>query len=505
MCGIFVFIAIAIPACGRVHDSRPADTHSVLTVGVPEGTANSTDLGARQLASMLSVEGLTQVNADGRAVPRVAERWEWEDAGLALRVFLRPNVYFHDGTRLTASVATDILNDSISNPAIRARYTSLIDVRTVRAVEDLQIRIELSRPSAFLPEDLSVPLQLKEAGTGPYRVAKREKNDVTLERFDQYHQGSPAISRVVLRPFDALRTTWASLLRGEVDMMMEVPPDSIEFVQNANVHTISFPHWYQYIVAFNSARTPFSETSVRRALNLAIDREALIKSALKGYGVAATGPLWPNHWAYDASITGFSFDPALASSLLEASGYRKGAARASEAFPGARLHFGCLIPAKFSLLERLALELQRQLYDIGVDMKVEVVPFTEYDSRIREGKFEAVLVDMISGPTLSRPYMFWGSAKAARGLNVFGYENHDAESLFQMLRTSTSEAAIRSTTRRLQRVLLEDPPALFVAWNRRARVVRSEFNVYQEPGRDPIPSLWRWTPNTSPVLTASVQ
>src|SRR6185503_3745585 len=105
-------------------------------------------------------------------------------------------------------------------------------VRAVTAQGERELVIDLSEPSAFLPEDLSLPLQLKDNsnGTGPYRLTKREKSEIVLERFDQYYLGAPAISRVTIRPFDALRTTWTSLLRGEVDMVTEVPPDAIEFI-----------------------------------------------------------------------------------------------------------------------------------------------------------------------------------------------------------------------------------------------------------------------------------
>ena len=456
---------------------------------------------------MLTLEGLTQVNPDGRVLPRLIERWEWDNGGLALRVVLRRNVRFHDGTSLTAPLAAAALEKILARPSNRALYPSLTDVIRVRPEGELQLVLELSQPSAFLPEDLSVPLQVDgdNVGTGPYRVASREGSQVRLEKFPGYYLGSPAISTVVLKSSDALRTTWTSLLRGEVDMMMEIPPNSVEFAENENVQAISFPHWYQFVLALNLTKPLFQSAAVRRALNVAVDRDALIKKALKGFGTQATGPIWPKHWAYDASIQGFAFDPAAATTLLDGAGVREGTAP-GEGFPNARLRFTCLIPRNFSLLERLALELQRQFYDIGVDMQFEVVPITDYDTRIRDGKFEAVLVDMISGPTLGRPYIFWRSAKSYKGLNVFGYENSEAERSFDTLRTSMSEAGTRSATRRLQRALLDDPPAVFLAWNVRARIIRREFQIHQEPGRDPVQSLWRWTTTgANQVQAASLQ
>jgi hypothetical protein len=142
---------------------------------------------------------------------------------------------------------------------------------------------------------------------------------------------------------------------------------------------------------------------------------------------------------------------------------------------------------------------QKSLFNIGVDMQVKVVPFGEFNSllgegRFSEGGFDAAIVDMISGPTPGRAYIFWRSAEDFKGANVFGYENADAERMFHVLRTNTNEAAVRTATGRLQRIFSEDPPALFLAWNERARAVRRTFTVHQESGRDPLTTLWRWTP-----------
>jgi len=152
------------------------------------------------------------------------------------------------------------------------------------------------------------------------------------------------------------------------------------------------------------------------------------------------------------------------------------------------------------------LEVQKQLYDVGVDMRFEVVPPKDLDARIRSGRFDALLIEMLSGPTPSRAYMFWRSAKTFHGLNVFGYENPEAERLFGVLRSTTNEAAIRSATRNLQRVLLDDPPALFLAWTQRSRAVRRDFQIVQEPGRDPVDpvfTIWRWAPGGAEAAVAT--
>lgn len=492
MCGV-LFVLGACASC-ESYGPQEQTSQDTLTIGVPEGGVSGTDLGLQNTVTILSSDGLTQLSPDGRALPRLAEGWSWEDDGHRLRILLRSDITFHDGTPLTATLAAGLVNEAIQRPSNRNQFTALSDISGVRPDGDRAILIDLTQRSAFLPEDLELPLSLgpERVGTGPYRLVKRDPSELVMERFEHYYGGMPRIGRVVIKPFGPLRTAWASLLRGEVDMVWDVPPDAVQFIKNDEVDVISYRRRYQYLVAFNSRRPPFNLPVVRRALNYAIDRQSLIDRALQGRGTLSTGPLWPKHWAYDASVAQFAFDAGLAMSLLDSAGLRADSQQGE--LPNSRWRFTCLIPANFSLLERVALHVQKQLYSIGVDMQFEVVPAEEFDTRVRDGRFEAMLIDMNSGPSIGRAYNFWGSAAHVKGFNFFGYENPEAERLFGILRTSINEAAVRSAMRNLQRVLLEDPPALFLAWNERSRAVRRDFQVILEPDKDPIATIWRWAP-----------
>lgn len=496
-CGvIFLGTVFLAPACNR-DEADPGQRRLVLTIGVPESGATGPDIGTGSLITTSTLEGLTQVNAsvDGRALPRLAESWAWENGGRRLRLTLREGVTFHDGTPLTATVASEALQAAISQPNNQSLYPSLLDIIDIRPDGLLSLVLELSEPSAFLPEELDLPLAIgpNNAGTGPFRLVRRDGSNAVLERFDGYYLGSPQIDEIVVRPFDTMRTAWTNLLRGEVDMVTNVPPDAIDFVSNGDIQVVPFARSYQFLIAFNSAKAPFTIPAVRRALNMAVDRVGLVKKVLQGQGQIATGPLWPQHWAYDRTAPSYGYDPEFASALLNSAGLP--VQPGSNERPPARFRFTCLMPEGFSLLERMGLEIQKQLFDISVDVQFEVVTLAEYDTRIREGRFDALLVDLISGPTFGRPFIFWRSAKTFKGLNVFGYENSEVDRLFNVLRTSMSEAAVRSATGRLQRVLLEDPPALFIAWNARARAIRSHFNVAPESGLDPLWTIHQWTEN----------
>jgi peptide/nickel transport system substrate-binding protein len=503
-CGV-IFLS-ASTACGGRQDSVPA-SRSVLTIGFPEAEVVGAELGLGQLITGFTLEGLTQLGADGRALPRVAEKWEWENNGLTLRLTLRQGVSFHDGTALTSQVAADVVQRMLARPGSRALYPFLADIKQVKPDGELELVLELTQPSAFLPEELEMPLTLgvggQNVGTGPFRLVSRNDDRIVLESFDRYYLGAPQIDQVVIRPFDTLRIAWSSLLRGEVDMVTDVPAQAVAFVRNNDVEVVPFARRYQFMIVFNSGKPPFRSTTVRRALNIAVDRQRLITNVLENRGQPATGPIWPKHWAYDSAVQPFTFDPQGAVASLETAGFRLRESDNTTGGPPSRFRFTCLLPEDFSLWEQIGLEVQKQLYDAGVDMQFEVVPVQEFDARAREGKFEAMLVDLNSGPTLSRPYVFWASTKHFKGFNTFGYENAETEKLFQLLHTATNEATIRSATYRLQRALIDDPPALFLVWNERARAINRRFRITDEPGRDPLHTIWQWTENTDrpPIST----
>jgi len=248
-------------------------------------------------------------------------------------------------------------------------------------------------------------------------------------------------------------------------------------------------------VIFNVDKKPFDDVRVRKALNLAIDREALIERVLQRRGTSSNGPIWPGYWAYDTSVPPFGNDIAAAQALLDGAGFPVGHAPSLEGAPPARLRFTCILPKNFPVWERIALEVQRNLYSVGVDMRLEVLPFDQYNVRISTSAFDAAFIDMISGPTPARAHLFWRSAALGKsGYNVFGYDNNDVEQQFTVLQSSLGEAVIRAATRKLQRLFVDDPPALFIAWNQRARAVRRDFIVPDEGGRDPFLLISRWVP-----------
>lgn len=496
-------LGLLTEACQRQPAPATAEPPVAARIGVPEADVAASDMGLPQVATILSTEGLTSRGNDGRAAPRLAESWTQSPDGLTWRFTLRSGVTFHDGTPVTAEAVAATLRAAIANRAGLVLFPGLADIVSVDPIGDTRLEIKLKRRSTFLLDDLHYPITRRlpdrtVVGTGPFRTVRTTASEIDLERNDSYYQGRPQIGRVVVRPYPTLRTAWASLMRNEIDVLWDVSRDAVEFVSSSDVALYSYQRTYVYVIAFNHRHRTLRETPVRRALNAAVDREALIRGALKGQGVPASGPLWTQHWAYDTSLRGYVYDPSLAGAILDAAGLKpalKAGGRRS------RLTFTCILPEKWLDWERIALDVQKQLYDAGVDMQLQVLPADEFNRRIQGGTFDAAMIELLSATPYSRPYAFWRGAGAEPTANVFGYRNPVVDRWFDAIRAAAGDAEYRAAAGQLQRALLEDPPALFLAWGRRTRAVSRRFNVPIEAGQDPVSNFWRWTPDTSERTT----
>lgn len=474
-------------ACAPSPTPAPPLRPVTLTIGLPQSRQLDPRRGAPAIADLLSFERLTTSDGEGRTKPRLLESWSLAGDGLVWTLRVRPNVTFQDGTLLTASHVTQTIEAAISDPVVRSRSVCLADVESVAAAGDSEVVVTLGRRCSYLLDDIDPAVSRTAAdgktriGTGAFSVVSSSPDAIVLDANRHYHDGAPIIDRVVVRPFDALRTAWADMLRGEVDFLWEVGPDTAEFLADrSTVEARSFLGFYVFAMALNSARPPFDAVEVRRAVNLAVDRSVIVQQALRGRGAPADGPVWPRHWARDSRAPAAPFDPAGAEALLR--GRRRG--------PGS---FTCLVPENFSILERMALLVQQQLAEVGVRMKLESLPPDQFNDRIGAGRFDAAMFSILGGPSAVGFYRFWHSAGETRRWNFWGYRNTLVDAALDAARNAASDAEFGDAIRRFEAAVRDDPPAVFLAWSQTVQAVSRRFAVPDDQaGRDAIYVLHRW-------------
>jgi peptide/nickel transport system substrate-binding protein len=487
---LLVAVSVALIACSPDPSARqPPASPISLIVGVPPGSHS--DIGIQQLPRLLSFEALILTGRDGHPRPGLAEAWQVSADGLRWQFTLRDGVRFHDGTPLTAELVKQTLDAFLQTPPGRSA-PGLQDITSIEAAGQHELAIALRAPSAFLLEDLALLTITRPGstsiGTGVYYTSAMSPDEIVMEASPHYHRGTPTVDRIVFRAYPTLRAAWANMMRGEVDLLYEVDQEAVEFVkQESSIQVFAVLRPYAYSVVFNTRSPQLRNPAVRRALNLAIDRDHVLVQALKGRGRAAVGPIWPEHWAHDPGFEGYRHDPREAEALLPpiATAPRPDA-------PPARLRFTCLIQAKYSIYERLALVVQRQLLDLDVDMRIEAVPTAEFHRRAMSGAFEAILLDLAGGPSLTVPYRFWRSPSDAAP-NLFGYSSTGVDTALEDIRRAAGDEAVRRGVADLQRALHEDPPGIFLAWSEVARALSREFEIGTEvgAGQEILGRLWQ--------------
>jgi peptide/nickel transport system substrate-binding protein len=493
MPGTDVFLTLAAGAaaslmlagCRPSEERRPEPEVATLRVGIGQ-VASSPGLGLRAVVENLTLEGLATLSEDGRPRPALANNWTVSSDGLELTVNLRPGVTFHDGSALTGAVVADALQT-------RLRATmgpALADVDGVTARNDQQVVVRFRRPSPFMLDSLEVMIQKRgppAVGTGPF-VQSDPKSLTELRANSHYRMGAPAVDRIAVTTFPSVRSAWADLLRGQIDMLMDVGADALDSLETSSqVSIFTYTRHYQYLVAFNTQAPVLKSPQVRRALAMAVDKNALVRDALNGRGVPSAGPVWPQNYAFRDDFPTLAHDVQAAAAALASTGAQQG---------GRPLHFTCLVPPDV-INERIALVLKQQMAAVGVNMSLEETSMDHIIDALKQRRFEAALVEGVSGPTLLRSYQLWHSQGA---VNPGGFGSPRIDAALDTIRHAASDDDYRQAVAAFQQTIVDDPPAIFLAWIQRARAVTNRFVVPPvEQGRDVLSNLRLWKPVTDSV------
>lgn len=467
-----LLLSIGLAGCSRSDAPATSDRsrESVrLRMGYGLTNGQNPQTGLHLAVVNITLEPLLGFGKDGRPQARLVESWSSSPDGLTWRIHLRPKVKFHDGTPLTAMVVREILQKQLPGylgPAFE-------DVTRIEVQSDSELEFVLKRRSSLLLEALDMPIQApgSPAGTGPYYVAESAGNAVELRANEQYYSRKPFVQQILIKPYASVRSAWADMLRGDVDMLYEVGVDELDSLQpSAGTRVFTFQRPYASVVILNVQKPYLRDPGFRRALNSAIDRAALVRNVLKGHGTPADGPVSPHHWAYNGQLPTFHYEPQTVK-------------------PERR--FTCLVAD--ASMERLALEMQRELGLVGVHLDLEPVTLDRLLQRIQAGHFDAFMADARNAPNLLQPYQFWHSGSP----NNYGHFSSAAvDAALDAIRHAPDDAAYKAGVAAFQRAIIDDPPGIFLAWSERARAVSTRFEVPVpvEPGRDILSTLRLWRP-----------
>lgn len=478
---------VCAPGCARQPASNAAPVTLRVGVGVPE--KDTTGSGLSTLIDLLTTETLVTNGLDGRQAERLARTWSWNPSRTVLTMTLRRDVFFHDGTPLTPDLAVAILRTSIA----KREAESFAGVTGVKVTGPDSLEITLGQPDSFFLPDLSVvSVRLPghpEIGTAAFMLRERTGQHAQLQSFKRYYRGQPAIDAVRIDGYPTQRKAWAAMMRGDLDMLHEVSRDAVEFLEGeTTVKIYTSPRTYYIPLLYNLRHAVLKRADVRIALNEAMDKSALVSEGLRGRGRPADGPIWPEHWVYTAGPRPVTYNPEAAKLRLDNAGLPV-LPRGNGAMPS-RFAFTCIVWAEDPRFERIALVLQKQLAEVGVDMRLEPLRAEAFFERAGKSEYDAAIIEMV-GRSLTWVYRFWHSPRDNRPIDT-GYRS--ADETLDRIRQAGTDDEVRAGVAELSRLFTTDPPAAFLAWQTQSRAVSTKFDVAAEPGRDILSNVWQWRP-----------
>jgi len=341
-------------------------------------------------------DNLTSRHPDGKLYPGLATEWKLQ--GQTTWTFkLRQGVKFHNGDPFTSADAKFSIERTY-DPAVKTMVaTALSTIDRIEAPDPYSLIIHCKKPDPLLPARLGfyggqiVPKKYLEAvgndtfnakpvGTGPVRFASWVKDDkAVFDANPDYWGGRIDVDRWIMRPIPETAPRVAALLKGEVDLITQLPPDQAERIStNASTRVTGALYAGLYVLGVNSKRPPLDNPLVKQALSLATDREAIVKELWRGRGIVPSGPIAKGDNHFDPSLPALAYNPKEARERLKKAGYK-----GEEIFIETTVAY---VAQDKAMSEALA----AMWKDVGVNVKVEVIEYSVRAQKSRERSFKGL-------------------------------------------------------------------------------------------------------------------
>ena len=448
-------------------------------------------------------ETLVDADTQGMLRPGLAVGWDVSSEGLIWLFRLRPGALFHDGTPVSADAVAAALDTA------RAKAGTPLAAVPVKAIsaEGGAVRMDLTQPFAPLAAVLAhTSTQILApssygpdrvvtdvVGSGPYRIQRLEQPaNIELTAFEQWQGKKPAITAVNYQAVGRSESRALMAESGQADVTFGMDPTSLQRLKQAGrltIAAVTLPR--TILLKVNAGHAVLGDVRVRRALSMALDREAVATAVLRDPEMAATQLFPPSlpGWHQD-SIAPLVHDPSGAKALLADAGWRPGSDGMLE--QGGR---------KFSLTLRtfpdrpelpvLATAIQAKLRELGIALDVKVGNSSEIPAGHQDGSLElglyarnyALVPDALV--TLADDFGPDGADYGAMGWN-----NPALTSTLNTMAGGTGPDALAGGRRQVAEILQSELPVIPVAWYRQSAVVSQRVDGLV---LDPLERSWRLT------------
>lgn len=409
---------------------------------------------------------LIERDQEMKLIPALAESWEQTDP-LTLVLKLRKGVKFHNGDPLKASDVVFSLKRAKEAPSLMSFF---YDIDTIEAVDNETVKITTKKPfgpltnylahkgAAILNEravtEAGSDYGQKPVGTGPFVFDSWRSGDrVILKANPDYFRGKPAVDTVVFRVIPEGVNRTIALETKEADIAYDIDPVDLRMVEeHPDLNLIQKPSMNINYLGFNTSKAPFDKKEVRQAIAYAIDRQSLIDAVYLGAATEANSPVSPSVFGYSKDAKKYTYDVAKAKELLAQAGYPDG--------------FKAKIWLNDNTVRRdIAVILQDQLKQIGIDLQIEILEWGSYLDRLVRKEHDMFLLGWTSSPDSdSALYALFHSKNHGSSGNRTYFTNPRMDELLDKGRESTIAEDRIAYYKEAQDIVQEELPMVVLVY-----------------------------------------
>jgi len=445
--------------------------------------------------SSLIYSGLMKATPSNTLVVDLAKSYDISQDGLTYTFTLKDNVYFHDGTKVTADDVEFTINKIQDNTIKSPRRPAFYDV-VVEKINEKQIRFILKKPYSPFLDNLTVgilpkhlwnnlssdefPLSqynLEPIGSGPYRISKMEtlqKNMLIipsyyeLSAFNKYASGMPFISKIIVSFYKDEKSLIDAYNGGEVEAISSISPNEISGINKqagAEIKTSPLPRVFGVFFNQNQSEV-LANKEVRLALDTALDKQKIVDEVLNGYGKTLDGPI-PYGLIGLSKSPSNGYDAVQAQNILLKAGWIKNDTTGimeKKISKTKTIKLAVTISTLNSPdLIKTAELVKNDWEKIGASVDIKQFEFGDLQQNvIRPRKFEALLYGMVIGRDMDF-FAFWHSSQRNDpGLNISMYANSKVDKLLDDARTTFNIDQRIAKYKSFEAEIEKDVPAVFL-------------------------------------------
>jgi len=338
--------------------------------------------------------------------------------------------------------------------------TLLSSVAAIEAPSDQELRIKTKEPFAPLLENLAHPGAAilpvgydpqKPVGSGPYRLGERQNGvQLVLELNPNFGGTPPAWEQIVYKPVPEAASRSLVLESGDAQIVNRLAPEAVaDLKNNSQVEVLVEPSTFQISFEINNRMKPFDDARVRRALNLAVDKEALVKGLLREMGSVPEGPV-PDGAQWPLKLQAYPYSPDEAKRLLTEAGVQ----------PGQPVEIWTT-QGRYAKDKEMAEAVAGYLQAVGLAPEIKVIEWGTYVKAIEDPNKSAALYILGS----SVPTLDWRLTRnflSTSTNNYTGYKNEEVDRLLLEARTVFDDKTRQDLYSQVQTAVWEDAPYLFL-------------------------------------------